>query len=75
MTESEIISRIIELEMPITRRVISDKNFKSSDSDGYQSSRLELKQLREKVKHIIYPPSYLPGGFNPQRPDWQLNSK
>jgi hypothetical protein len=68
MTESEIISRIIELETPIVERIINDNKFKATDGDEYQASRLELIELREKVKHIIYPPSYLPSGFNPQRP-------
>jgi hypothetical protein len=70
MTEREIISKIIELETPIVHRVISDKNFKANDQDEYQKDREELKRLREMVKHIIYPPSALPGGINPQVPNY-----
>jgi hypothetical protein len=77
MTDSEIISRIIELETPIVHRIISDKKFRPSDKDEYQKNREELKVLREKVKHSIYPKSSLSGG-NPQVPnyeeleDWKL---
>lgn len=70
MTESEIISRIIELESPIVHRIISDKTFRPHDGDEYQNNREELKILREKVKHAIYPKSSLPGG-NPQIPDYR----
>jgi hypothetical protein len=69
MTESEIISRIIELESEIVERILSDRTFKSSNDDEYKSHRQELKELREKVKHIIFPKSYLPDGKNPQRPN------
>ena len=66
MTDSEIISRIVKLEAIITTRIITDKTFKSSDGDEYQDYREELKILREKVKHILYSPSYVKGG-DPQR--------
>jgi hypothetical protein len=59
MTEQEIISRIIKLELEITERVISDKNFRASDNDEYQPYREELKGLREKVKHLLYIPSHV----------------
>lgn len=68
MTESEIISRIIELESEITCRIISDKTFRASDQDEYQEYRIELKILRKQVSHLIHPPSVLPGG-DPQRPN------
>jgi hypothetical protein len=67
MTEQEIISRIIKLESEITGRIISDRTFRASDGDEYQPYREELKVLREKVKHLLYPPSYVKGG-DPQRP-------
>jgi len=67
MTDSEIISRIIKLESEIVERIISDKTFRSSDGDEYQSNREELKLLRAKVKHILEVPSYVKGG-DPQRP-------
>ncbi len=67
MTEQEIISRIIKLESEITGRIISDRTFRASDGDEYQPYREELKVLREKVKHLLYPPSYVKGG-EPQRP-------
>jgi hypothetical protein len=67
MTEQEIISRIIKLESEITGRIISDRTFRASDGDEYQPYREELKELREKVKHLLYPPSYVKGG-DPQRP-------
>ena len=70
MTKQEIISRIIELEKPITTRTIEDLNFRPNDSDEYQSSREELKRLREEVKDDIYPKSYLPGGRKLQIPDY-----
>jgi hypothetical protein len=70
MTKQEIISRIIELEKPITTRTIEDLNFRPNDSDEYQSSREELKRLREEVKDDIYPKSYLPGGRKLQMPDY-----
>ena len=69
MTKQEIISRIIELEKPITTRTIEDLNFRPNDSDEYQSSREELKRLREEAKDL-YPKSYLPGGVNLQIPDY-----
>jgi hypothetical protein len=68
MTESQIISRIIHLESKITERIINDNDFKACDCDEYQQSRIELEELRSKVMHILYPPSYLPDGFKPQRP-------
>jgi len=64
MTDQEIISRIIKLESEITHRVISDKNFRASDSDEYQAYREELKLLREKVKHLLYIPCQLKDGTN-----------
>lgn len=67
MTDGEIISRIIKLESEITGRIISDRTFRASDGDEYQPYREELKELREKVKHLLYPPSYVKGG-DPQRP-------
>jgi hypothetical protein len=70
MTKQEIISRIIELEKPITTRTIEDLNFRPNDSDEYQSSREELKRLREEVKDDIYPKSYLPNGKKLQIPDY-----
>ena len=70
MTKQEIISRIIELEKTITTRTIEDLNFRPNDSDEYQSSREELKRLREEVKDDIYPKSYLPGGRKLQIPDY-----
>lgn len=69
MKDSEIISRIIELETPIVGRIISDKKFRPHDKDEYQKNREELKVLREKVKHVIYPKSFLKGK-NPQMPDY-----
>ena len=68
MTDGEIISRIIYLESIITHRIISDRTFRASDGDEYQPYRVELKELREKIKHILEVPSYLPDGKNPQRP-------
>jgi hypothetical protein len=68
MTDSEIISRIVKLDMIITTRIISDKTFKASDGDEYQQYRLELKILREMVNHILNVPSYVKGG-DPQRPN------
>ncbi len=70
MKKQEIISRIIELEKPITTRTIEDLNFRPNDGDEYQSSREELKRLREEVKDDIYPKSYLPGGRKLQIPDY-----
>lgn len=69
MTESEIITRIIFLESQIIEKVIGDKTFKACDNDQFSEHRKELKVLREKVKHIIYPKSCLPDGKDPQRPD------
>ena len=70
MTKQEIISRIIELEKTITTRTIEDLNFRPNDGDEYQSSREELKRLREEVKEDIYPKSYLPCGRKLQIPDY-----
>ena len=75
MTDSEIISRIIELESEIIQRIISDKGFKSCIGDEYQKNRDELKILREEVKHIIYPKSCLPDGKDPQRSDYESLQK
>jgi len=62
MTEQEIISRIIKLESEITERIITDRSFRASDGDEYQANREELKVLREKIKHLLHPPSYVKGG-------------
>jgi hypothetical protein len=67
MTDSEIISRIIKLESEIVERIITDRTFRASDGDEYQAYRLELKILRDMVKHILEVPSYVKGG-DPQRP-------
>ena len=67
MTDGEIISRIVKLESIITNRIISDKAFRSSDGDEYQAYRVELKELREMVKHVLQVPSCIKGG-DPQRP-------
>lgn len=66
MTDQQAISRIIELESIITHRIITDRSFRASDGDEYQAYREELKVLREKVKHLLNPPSYAKGG-NSQR--------
>ena len=66
MKDSEIISRIIELESEITERIITDRSFRASDGDQYQPYREELKVLRDSVKHLLDTPSYVEGG-NPQR--------
>ena len=68
ITETEIISRIIKLESEVVSRVLSDRTFRPGSEDEYKHHREELKVLREKVKHILYPPSYLPDGKNPHRP-------
>jgi hypothetical protein len=62
MTDQEIISRIIKLESEITGRIISDRTFRASDGDEYQSHREELKILRAQVKHLLNVPSYVKGG-------------
>ena len=67
MTDSEIISRIVKLEAEITERIISDKAFRASDGDDYQPFRVELKILRDMIKHILEVRSYVKGG-DPQRP-------
>jgi hypothetical protein len=67
MNDSEIISRIVKLEAEITERIIIDRHFRASDGDEYQAHRVELKILREMVKHILEVPSYVKGG-DPQRP-------
>ena len=67
MTDAEIISRIVKLEGEITERIINDRTFRASDGDEYQAYRVELKELRSKVKNILYTPSYVKGG-DPQRP-------
>jgi hypothetical protein len=61
-------TRIIKLESEIVSKVLSDRTFRPSNRDEFQNHRLELEELREKVKHLLYPPSYLPDGKNPQRP-------
>ena len=66
MTDGEIISRIVKLEGEITNRIINDRTFRASDGDEYQAYRVELKILRDMVKHILYTPSYVKGG-DPQR--------
>ena len=68
MTDSEIISRIVKLEAEITERIINDRTFRASDGDEYQVYRVELKILRDMVKHILEVPSYVKGG-DPQRPN------
>lgn len=75
MTKSEIISRIIFLESQITQKIISDRNFRASDQDEFKEHRTELRVLREMVKDELYPPSYLPDGENPQRPNENLETK
>jgi len=41
--------------------------FRASDGDEYQAYRVELKILRDMVKHILEVPSYVKGG-DPQSP-------
>ena len=62
MTDAEIISRIVKLEAEITERIISDRTFRASDGDEYQAHRVELKILRDMIKHILNVPSYVKGG-------------
>ena len=66
MTDAEIISRIVKLEAEITERIINDRTFRASDGDEYQPYRVELKILRDMIKHILNVPSYVKGG-DPQR--------
>lgn len=75
MNKDQIISRIIELEIPITTRTVNDHNFKPNDGDEYVENRKELKLLREQIEDIIYPKSYLTGGINPQKPDYKRLQK
>lgn len=64
--EQEIISRIIKLESEILSHFFNNKNLRPNDDDQFKQHRIELKQLREKVAHIIYPKSCLKGG-DPQK--------
>ena len=75
MNIEQIISRIIELETPITTRTINDHSFRPNDGDEYVESRKEIKLLRDQIEDIIYPKSYLPGGINPQKPDYKRLQK
>lgn len=49
MTKNEIISKILKLELEVTRRVITDRNFRANDEDEYKGHRKELKKLRKKL--------------------------
>lgn len=68
MTDKEKISRIIELQSIITKRIINDRSYHACDGDEYHEYRQEIAKLREEVWDKINPPSYLPGG-DPQRPN------
>jgi len=52
MTESDIISKIIKLEYEVTKRIISDRDFRATENDEYKNHRKELKRLRKKLIKI-----------------------
>lgn len=52
MTDSEKISRIIEIELQITQRIIFDRTFRPCIGDEYQEKRDELLKLRTELNLI-----------------------
>ena len=52
MTKDEIISKIIKLELEITTRIISDRNFRATEDDEYKNHRKQLKKLRKKLAKL-----------------------
>lgn len=54
MTDNEKISRIIEIELEITNRIISDRSFRPHTEDEYKDKRQELIRLRQEVRHLIF---------------------
>lgn len=59
MTDNDKISRIIEIELEITNRIIKDRTFRATDNDEYKDKRKEVIKLRNEVAHLIHTKSYL----------------
>ena len=50
MTDSEIISEILRLELEMTRKIIGDRTFRPSENDQFKEHRKKLERFREKLK-------------------------
>jgi hypothetical protein len=51
MTESEIISEILRLELEITTKIITDRSYRPSGNDQFEGHRKKLEKLRKKLKN------------------------
>lgn len=51
MTESEMISEILRLELEITTKIITDRTFRPSGNDQFEGHRKKLEKLRKKLKN------------------------
>lgn len=51
MTEFEMISEILRLELEITTKIITDRTFRPSENDQFEGHRKKLEKLRKKLKN------------------------
>jgi len=51
MTESEMISEILRLELEITTKIITDRSYRPSQNDQFEGHRKKLEKLRKKLKN------------------------
>ena len=51
MTESDMISEILRLELEIINKIITDRTFRPSENDQFEGHRKKLEKLRKKLKN------------------------
>ena len=51
MTESEMISEILRLELEITTKIITHRTFRPSENDQFKEHRKKLEKFRKKLKN------------------------
>ena len=51
MTESEMISEILRLELEIINKIITDRTFRPSFDDQFKQHRKKIEKLRKKLKN------------------------
>jgi hypothetical protein len=51
MTESDMISEILRLELEIINKIITDRTFRPSFDDQFKQHRKKIEKLRKKLKN------------------------